>query len=86
MGESMVILKIMPEEPGLEDKVIEQLKKLKAGKLQDSKKEPLAFGMYIIMAGIVIPNIKEGEVALLEAEVKKIKGVESVTVEGETLL
>ncbi|MCX6802558.1 MAG: hypothetical protein NT067_05620 [Candidatus Diapherotrites archaeon] len=86
MGESMVILKIMPEEPGLEDKVIEQLKKLKAGKLQDSKKEPLAFGMFIIMAGIVIPNTKEGEVAALEAEVKAVKGVESVTVEGETLL
>jgi translation elongation factor aEF-1 beta len=86
MGESMVILKIMPEEPGIEDQIIKELGKLKAGKLQDSKKEPLAFGLFIIMAGIVIPNTKEGEVALLEAEVKKIKGVESVTVEGETLL
>ncbi|MEM0360162.1 MAG: hypothetical protein QXK06_02375 [Candidatus Diapherotrites archaeon] len=86
MGESMVILKIMPEAPGLEDKIIAQLSKIKAGRLQEARKEPLAFGMFIIRAGVIIPNEREGEVALLETEVKSLKGVESVSVEGETLL
>lgn len=82
----MVILKVFPEEPGKEDEIIEKLKAVKSGKVSEVKKEPLAFGMFVLIAGIVLANKEDGEMTALEEEVKAIEGVKDVSVEGTTLL
>ncbi len=86
MGEVMIILKVFPEEPGKEDSVVEKLKQLKTGRVVEVKKEPLAFGMFVIRAGIVIPDKEDGRMQALENEVKAIPSVNQVEVEGTTLL
>ena len=86
MGEVMVIFRVFPEEPGKEDSVMEKLKAVKSGRVVEVRKEPLAFGMFIVKAGIVIPDKEDGKMQALEDEIKAIPGVNQVEVEGTTLL
>lgn len=86
MGEVMVVLKVFPEEPGKEDSVAEKLRHLKSGRVVEVKKEALAFGMFVVRAGIVIPDKEDGRMQAVEEEAKKIEGVKGVEVEGTTLL
>jgi len=86
MSEVMVILKIFPTEPGKETEVEKGLRGIKTGKIAEIKKEPLAFGMYVVKVGIILPNKAEGEMTALEEEVKAIPGVNQVEVETTTLL
>ena len=86
MGEVMIILKVFPEEPGKEDSVVEKLKQLKTGRVVEVKKEPLAFGMFVIRAGIVIPDKEDGRMQAVEEEIMATEGVKEVEVEGTTLL
>ncbi len=82
----MVILKVLPEEPGKENSIKEALKQIKSGRVAEVRKEPLAFGMFVIKAGVVIPDKEAGKMQALEDEVKAIPGVKQVEVEGTTLL
>jgi len=86
MGDVMVILKIFPAEPGIEDTIIEKLKAISTGKCADVKKDPLAFGMFVIRAGFIIPDKEDGKMPALEKEVAAIEGVNQVEVEGATLV
>ena len=86
MGEVMVIFKVFPEEPGKEDSVAEALKQVKGGRVVEVRKEPLAFGVFVVKAGIVIPDKEDGKMQALEDEIKAIPGVNQVEVEGTTLL
>jgi len=86
MGEVMIILKVFPEEPGKEDSVVEKLKQLKTGRVVEVKKEPLAFGMFVIRVGIVIPDKEDGRMQAVEEEIMASEGVKEVEVEGTTLL
>ena len=82
----MVIFKVFPEEPGKEDAVVEALKQVKSGRVVEVRKEPLAFGVFVVKAGIVIPDKEDGKMQALEEEVKAIPGVNQVEIEGTTLL
>jgi translation elongation factor EF-1beta len=87
MGDKvLIVFKILPE--GIEE--IEQIEKelhnIKTGKLEDMKKEPLAFGLSIIKAGITIPDKQDGIMEKLEQEIKNIKGVSQADVETITLV
>jgi len=86
MGEVMVVLKISPEEPGTEDTIMERIKMIKSGKIAEIKKEPFAYGMYLIIVGIILENKQEGEMTALETEIKAIQGVSEIQVTGTTLL
>lgn len=86
MGKAMVIFKIFPESPEAVDKVEKALRKITEGEVKDVRKEPLAFGMYIIRAGILIPDKEDGRMDKLEQAVKKIKGISEIEVEGVTLI
>lgn len=84
MGQTMVILKVFPEAPGDEVEIEEALRKLKIGEVKDVQKEPLAFGMYILRVGVLLPEKKE-PMNELEAEIRAIPKVKDVQVEGMTL-
>lgn len=85
-GKVLILFKIMPEEPEAIEAIEKQLHKITTGKLEDIKKEPLAFGLSIIKAAITIPDKVDGLMEKLEQEIKSIPGVSQVDVERVTLI
>ncbi|MDO8537437.1 MAG: elongation factor 1-beta [archaeon] len=82
----MVVFKILPEEPESIDAIEKALHNIKTGKLEDLKKEPLAFGLSTIRAGITIQDKVDGLMEKLEEEIKNIPGVGQAEVEMITLI
>jgi elongation factor 1-beta len=82
MGNVAVALKIMPESPetDLEKIKSEISKKIK---LQDSKIEPIAFGLKALKILVIVPDKETGE---LESKLKAIEGVSDVETESATLI
>ena len=82
MGNVAVELKVMPESPEIDlEKVKDEISKKM--KLQDSKIEPLAFGLKQLKILVVIPD---GETGDLEGKIKEIKGVSQVETGSVTLV
>ncbi len=81
MGMVGMNLKIMPEsaETDLEKVKAEIAKKIK---VQDSKIEPLAFGLKALKILVIVPDGQQN----VEEEIRKIEGVGEVEVESTTLL
>jgi elongation factor 1-beta len=82
MGNVAVALKIMPESPEID------LEKVKAEiskkiKLQDSKIEPIAFGLNMLRILVIVPDKETGD---LENKIKEVKGVSDVETESATLV
>ena len=87
MGDKVLILfKILPEEPEAIEAIEKALHNIKTGKLEDMKKEPLAFGLSTIKAAITIPDKVDGLMEKLEKEIKSIPGVSQADVEMVTLI
>jgi translation elongation factor aEF-1 beta len=86
MGDVLVIVRIYPEDIDAIEKVESGLKTFRGGELKDMRREPIAFGMSLIKAGIVVPDKTEGVMDKLETELKKLPGVNEVEVEGATLI
>jgi len=86
LGNALVIVKIYPEGPEKIEEVEKAVRELKEGKVKDVKREPIAFGMELIRAGIVIPDKQDGAMQKLEDALQKIPGVNQIEVEGITLL
>jgi elongation factor 1-beta len=82
MGMVALELKIMPESPevDLEKLKVEISKKIK---IQDSKIEPIAFGLKALKILVVIPDKETGDI---ETKIKEIKGVSEVEAESATLI
>ncbi len=86
MGDVLVILKIYPEGIDEIELVEKGVKGITAGEVKEVKREPIAFGMELIKAGIAIPDKEEGRMEKLEEALKALPGVKEVEVEGMTLL
>jgi len=86
MGDAIVIVKIYPEDIDSVSIVEQELKKLSVGTIRQIKREPVAFGMELIKAAIIIPDKTDGIMDKLEAAIKALKGVNEVEVEGITLI
>ncbi len=82
MGNVAVELKIMPE--SIETDIIKIKEEIsKKMKIQDSKIEPIAFGLKALKILVIVPD-KENED--LESKIKSIKGVSGVETESVTLV
>jgi len=82
MGNVAISLKIMPVSIETDiEKIKEEISKKM--KIQDSKIEPIAFGLNILKILVIAPD-KETED--IEGKLKKIKGVSEVETESVTLL
>ena len=82
MGMVALELKIMPESPEVD------LEKIKAEiskeiKIQDSKIEPIAFGLKSLKILVVVPDKETGDI---EGKIREIKGVSEVETESVTLV
>jgi elongation factor 1-beta len=82
MGNVAVAIKIMPESPETD---IEKIKSDISNKikLQDSKIEPIAFGLKALKILVIVPDKETGE---LENKLRSIKGVSDVETESATLV
>jgi translation elongation factor aEF-1 beta len=85
MGNTLVIFKVSADPDNLES-VENKLKEVTSGKFQESKREPIAFGIEVIKVGFVIPDKTDGAMPALEEEVQGIEGVESAEVVTVTLI
>ena len=85
MAELLAVFRIMPDEPGKEQVVIEKLSTIKNARLKDTKTEPFAFGLNAIMAAFVLEE-KPNALEALESELKKIGNVSDVRMEHVTRL
>ena len=83
MGTVAVSIKVMPESPETDmEHVRQEIAKLV--KVQDSKIEPIAFGLKALRILITTPDT--GGTEAVEKKIKSIKGVADVEVESVTLL
>lgn len=82
MGNVAIEFKIMPDSPeaDLEEIKSEISKKIK---IQDSRIEPIAFGLKALKIMIIVPDKETGDI---EGKLKEIKGVSEVEVESTTLI
>jgi len=82
MGNVAVALRIMPESPETDlEKIRSDISK--KIKIQDSKIEPIAFGLNALKILVIVPDKETGD---LENKIKEIKGVSDVETESATLI
>jgi len=82
MGNVAVELKVMPKGPEIDlEKLKEEISKKM--KIQDSKIEPLAFGLKQLKILVIVPD---GETGDLEGKIKEIEGVSEVETGSVTLI
>ena len=82
MGNVAVELKIMPE--SIETDIIKIKEEIsKKMKIQDSKIEPVAFGLKALKILVIVPDNENED---LESKIKSIKGVSEVETESVTLV
>ena len=82
MGNVIVALKIMPDSPetDLENIKAEISKKMK---IQDSKIEPIAFGLKALKILVIVPDKQSNNI---EDQIREIKGISEVETESVTLV
>jgi elongation factor 1-beta len=85
MGNTLVIFKVSADPEKLAE-IEQKLKDVTAGKFQESRREPIGFGIEIIKVGFVIPDKTDGAMPALEEAVQSIDGVENAEVETVTLI
>lgn len=82
MGNVIVELKIMPESPEVDmEKIKTEISKKM--KIQDSKIEPIAFGLKALRMIVIVPDKETGDI---EGKIKEVKGVSDVETESVTLV
>ncbi|MBN2203033.1 MAG: elongation factor 1-beta [Candidatus Aenigmarchaeota archaeon] len=82
MGIVAVELKIMPSSPEVDlEKIKSEISSMM--KLQDSKIEPLAFGLNQLKILVVVPDSEMGDI---EGKIKEIEGVSEVESGSVTIL
>jgi len=83
MGNVAVAMKVMPSSSDVD---MEKLRKevSKKIKIQDSKIEPIAFGLKALKLMVIIPDAVG--VDSLETEIRSLEGVGEVEIESVTLL
>ncbi|MBR9682341.1 MAG: elongation factor 1-beta [Candidatus Aenigmarchaeota archaeon] len=85
MGDVAIKMKVMPESPETD---LEKIKTEIAGivKIQDSKIEPIAFGLNSLNILFIIPDSEGAKADEVAEKIKKIEGVTNAEVESVTLL
>jgi elongation factor 1-beta len=81
MANVMVSMKIFPEDVTIDlNQLKEQIKKSLPQDVSVRKfgEEPIAFGLVAIIAHILVPEDKEGELEKVENAIRSIKGVSNI--------
>jgi translation elongation factor aEF-1 beta len=81
MANVMVSMKIFPEDVTIDlNQLREQIKKSLPQDVSVRKfaEEPIAFGLIALIAHILVPEEKSGEMEKVESAIKSIKGVSNI--------
>jgi translation elongation factor EF-1beta len=88
MGKAMVIFKVSPNPEDI-DSVEAAVKAIEIEnvKLQDMKREPIAFGIELIKVGFIVPDKTDGIIPAVEAALNAIEGLsQEAEMIGATLI
>ncbi len=86
MADVLVTFKVMPEEAGMDmDKLSSAIRNLDGFKINDIKKNPIAFGLVALEPSFIVDD-SEGATNILEETLKNIKGIREVEVTEVTLV
>ncbi|MFH0970210.1 MAG: hypothetical protein V1776_01990 [Candidatus Diapherotrites archaeon] len=86
MGKTFVIFKVNPKDMDNLGVCEKEIRSCVNGECKDVQKAPIGFGIVVLKAGFMIPEKKEGALDLLTKEIESLPSVESVEVEGMTLV
>jgi len=86
MADVLVTFKVMPEAADVDmDKLVDAIKDLEGVKINDIRKNPIAFGLVALEPSFIIED-KEGATKALEEKLGSIKGIGEVEVSEVTLV
>jgi len=85
MGDVAIILKVMPESPEVDLNKLQATIKEKVIGVNDIKVEPIGFGLSALKVAVVGKD-EQGVEDKIKASFEGITGIESIEVEGLTLL
>ncbi len=86
MGKIIVIYKINPKDMEDLETTKTALRSVKSGECRDVKEAPIGFGIVVLKVAYTIPEKVDGAMEALTAELEALASVDSVEVEGMTLL
>ena len=86
MGKTLVILKVNPKDMERLEEAEAEIRAIKSGDVKDVKRAGIGFGITVLKVGILIEEKEEGALDRMTNEVEKLSNVESVEVEGMTLV
>ncbi len=86
MGKTFIIFKVNPKDMEQLEQTEKELRACKNGECKDVQRAPIGFGIVVLKAGFIIPEKKDDALDLLTAEIEALPSVESVEVEGMTLV
>ncbi len=86
MGKTFIIFKVNPRDMENLEQTEKELRACKNGECKDVQRAPIGFGIVVLKAGFIIPEKKDDALDLLTKEIETLPSVESVEVEGMTLV
>ncbi len=86
MADVLVTFKVMPEEADVDmDKLVDTIRNLEGVKINDVRKNPIAFGLVALEPSFIIED-EEGATKALEEKLASIEGIGEVEVSEVTLV
>ena len=86
MGKTFIIFKVNPKDLENLEATEKDLRACKNGECKDIQRAPVGFGIVVLKAGYMIPEKKDDAIELLTKEIETLPSVDSVEVEGMTLV
>ncbi len=86
MGKTFIIFKVNAKDMENLEQTEKELRACKNGECKDVQRAPIGFGIVVLKAGFIIPEKKDDALDLLTKEIEQLPSVESVEVEGMTLV
>lgn len=86
MGKTFVIYKVNPKDLENVEATETELRTAKSGECKDIQRVDVGFGIIVLKAGYMIPEKQDGALDALTKEIEAMASVDSVEVEGMTLV